>query len=138
MKNRAVQRRKKRRTIAEWPAEEPPATVVAARVKYVGSAEHKDYPSPAGVAGLRSDASRCPPYPQEQWPNLQQALRNAVERECVSREFDIGGFPRYVWGFFEGQLFEARHLGNQSGEYKAYPLEEWERPSDPREVLNDG
>ena len=34
---------------------------MARAARYVGSAEHKDYPSPAGPPRLRADATKCDP-----------------------------------------------------------------------------
>ncbi len=38
----------KRAVLAPWPDDKPPSQEVANRVRYVGSSEHKTYPSPAG------------------------------------------------------------------------------------------
>ena len=50
----------KRRAIGSWMAGES-AESVARKARYVGSAEHKGYPSAAGPPALRSDATPCDP-----------------------------------------------------------------------------
>src|SRR6266699_551723 len=107
--------RPKHSVIVPWPTGVPQPQEVAAQVTYVGSAEHKDVPSFAGNPALRSTASRCDPRYQN--PELiTDALREAIRRECVGAEFE-GVFPKYVWGWFDGQLYEARHIGGAGGQY---------------------
>jgi hypothetical protein len=48
----------------------------------------------------------------------------------VSPVFE-GGYPKYVWTWIEGALYEARHINGPQGAYKGYRLEEVERPLDP-------
>jgi len=47
-----------------------------------------------------------------------------------------GGYPRYVWTWIDGQLYEARHINGPQGSYKSYRLEEVERPLDPADRLD--
>jgi hypothetical protein len=103
-------------------------------VTYVGSAEHKSYPSPAGHPALRSDASRCDPRYTD-FQTITEILREAIRRRCVSEIFE-GEFPKYVWGWLDGQLYEARLINRMAGSYKAYPLEEIEKPTDDEGLLN--
>lgn len=68
---------------------------VVARVTYVGSGEHKTFPSFAGPPHPRADASKCDPRLADQdeltgW--LQQAIR-----EGRTGGLWEGDFPRYVW-----------------------------------------
>ncbi len=60
---------------------------------------------------------------------ITRVLREAISRGCISATFE-GGFPNYVWGWLDGQLYEARHINGPQGTYKAYMLEEFERPRD--------
>jgi hypothetical protein len=43
-----------------------------------------------------------------------------------------------VWGWLDNRLYEARHINGPQGTYKAYPLEELERPKDDQGRLNWG
>jgi hypothetical protein len=103
-------------------------------VRYVGSAEHKDYPSAAGNPALRSDASRCDTRYTD-FEAITQVLRAAIERQCASAAFEAG-FPKYVWGWLDGRLYEARLVNRSQGTYKAYPLEPIEAPKDKSGLLN--
>jgi len=123
---------RKKKAIGEWPAGQRPPREVAAQVKYVGSPEHKDYTSDAGLPSLRSDASRCDP--NLPWAEIQQALKRGIEHECVSEQFEEG-FPRFVWGWLEGRLYQARHIRGPAGTYKGWALEPFEQPDDPRDKL---
>ena len=127
-------RRPRQRVIASWPKDKPAPAGVADRTSYVGSAEHKTYPSPAGHPSLRSDASRCDPRYTD-FEQITQALREGIRRRCTSAIFD-GDFPKYVWGWLDGQLYEARLVNRQQGTYKGYPLEEVETPKDEEGLLN--
>ena len=109
---------------------EPPPDVdieaAAAAARYVGSAEHKSYPSSAGPPRLRADATPCPPTLSDA-AELTQWLRRAISARQTSGRWE-GGFPRYAWLDVEGTVYEARQLGPGSGEYKGYPLEAEQRP----------
>ena len=129
-------RRARQRVIGPWPNDKPTPADVADRASYIGSAEHKTYPSPAGHPGLRSDASRCDP----RYTDFQQitlVLREGIRRRCTSGVFE-GDFPKYVWGWLDGQLYEARLINRQQGAYKGYPLEEVDFPKDEDGLLNWG
>jgi len=88
---------------------------IAAAVRYRGSPEHKSYPSAAGPPALRSDATPCDP--QIKSHKIKAALAEAVQRGCISKTMEQG-FPRYVWGWIDGDLYEARHLNGRAGSYK--------------------
>jgi len=127
-------RRPRKRAIAPWPEDKPDPADVAARTSYVGSAEHKTFPSPAGHPALRSDATRCDPRYTD-FELITRVLRQAITRRCTSSVFD-GDFPKYVWGWLDDQLYEARLVNRDQGAYKAYPLEEAETPKDEEGLLN--
>ncbi len=127
-------RRPRQKVIAPWPDDKPEPENVAARVTYVGSAEHKSYPSPAGNPALRSDASLCDPR-YTSYEEITDVLREAIRRGCTSAVFE-GDFPKYVWGWLDGQLYEARLVNREQGWYKGYPLEEIETPQDTDNRLN--
>ena len=99
----------------------------------VGSQEHKGHPSPAGPPALRSDATPCDPGIE--WNDIDTALREAIRRRCTSTVFEQG-FPKYVWGWIDEDLYEARHLNGPAGTYKGYRLEKVEYPRDPEERLD--
>ena len=124
--------RTKRRAIGAWPPQLRPKAV-ASRARYVGSAEHKAYPSPAGPPALRSDATPCDP--KISFDAIQAALRKAINRRCVSAAFEQD-FPKYAWGWIDGRLYEARHINGPAGTYKGYEIEETEYPEDPENRLN--
>jgi hypothetical protein len=128
-------KRPRHRVISPWPEGMPAPEDVVARVRYVGSPEHKSYPSPAGPPVLRSDASRCDPRPGYDAERFTEILQEGIRRRCIGAIFE-GGFPKYVWGWVNGQLFEARHLNGPQGSCKAYPLEDVEKPDDPQNLLD--
>lgn len=127
--------RKRRRRISAWPSDVQTPEEVAERVTYVGSAEHKDHPSNAGPPALRSDATPCEPHLTRNLEVNTQALREGILRRCTSSVFE-GGFPKYVWTWIEGALYEARHINGPQGTYKGYRLEITEYPDDPQGLLN--
>lgn len=83
---------------------------------------------------MRSDASRCDPG-YTNFDQITLVLREGIRRRCTSAVFD-NGFPKYVWGWLDGQLYEARLVNRQQGTYKGYPLEEVETPKDDEDLLN--
>lgn len=126
--------RNKRRKIGSWPQDVGTPADVAARAVYLGSAEHKDHPSHVGPAALRSDATVCDPRLTKDVAANTAALRRGIERGCVSSVFE-GGFPKYVWTWIGGDLFEARHINGPQGTYKGYKLEVEEYPEDAASAL---
>jgi hypothetical protein len=60
---------------------------------------------------------------------VEAALREAVRRGRVSHDVR-GGYPRYAWGWFRGRLYKAMLINQESGWYKAWPIE-------PLEALED-
>ena len=125
-------RRPKRRAIGPWSGDASPENT-ASRARYVGSPEHKGHPSPAGPPALRSDATPCDP--RIEWDDINAALQEAIRRRCTSAVFEQG-FPKYVWGWLDSHLYEARHLNGPAGTYKGYRLEEVEYPRDPEKRLD--
>lgn len=111
-----------------------PLSTYAASADYVGSPEHKDYVNPVlnepPKPRTESDGSRCPEYPKEAWPRFTASLRAAIEAGCVAGS-DAGGWPRYVWGWHDGRLFQARHRTDPPGNrYKGWWITSEERPKD--------
>ena len=134
---RARFKRTKRRKIAAWPEGTEQPEAVAAKATYVGSAEHKGHPSHAGPPALRSDATPCEPHLTKNIDGNTLALRTGITKCCTSAVFE-GGFPKYVWTWMEGALYEARHINGPQGTYKGYRLEPSEYPLDPDELLDWG
>lgn len=126
-------RRKKKDVIDEWPAGLPDPDTLIQRIRYVGSAEHKDYPSFAGDPALRSDASRCDPAITRD--QAESVLKKAIRLRCVSPQQE-NGFPRYAWGWLDGRLYQARLINREQGHYKAWPIEDIEAPADPHRRLS--
>jgi hypothetical protein len=135
---RRAARVSKEKRLAEGFADGAVLRSAATQATYLGSIEHKTYRSPAGDPRPRGDASKCPRLEEHRWPDLTAALRAAIRIGCVSETFDPGGFPRYVWGRFEGQLYEARHLVTPAGAYKAFPIEPFELPSGTMQRMERG
>jgi hypothetical protein len=114
-----------RRRIVD-PPDDVSLIELARRTSYVGSAEHKTYPSFAGAPRLRADASKCDPKfadPEE----ITQWLRDSIKAGWVGAPWE-GDFPRYVWHRRDGVIYEARLVNQELGQYKGYPLEPSEWP----------
>src|SRR2546421_1281 len=86
--------RPRRRSVAAAPAGIDLADV-AAHASYVGSPEHKTYPSFAGLPRLRADATRCDPAMADR-ETLTRWLRAAIAAGSIGEPWE-GRFPRYVW-----------------------------------------
>ena len=127
-------KRRKRHAIGSWTSGEITDRVARA-ARYVGSAEHKAYPSSAGPPALRSDATPCDP--KLSFDNIRTALVEGIRRGCISAVMEQG-FPKYVWGWIDGDLYEARHINGPAGTYKGYRLLESEYPRDPMGRLDWG
>ena len=116
--------------IEQWPADLPAPQVVANSCWYVGSEEHKKYPLADGFDDVlphpRFGASMCPPSVTKDM--AEEALREAVRRECVSAAF-TGMYPRWVWAWVAGQPFAARLTNRTRGEYKGWPVDLEELPT---------
>ena len=100
---------------------------LAGRATYVGSPEHKSSRSFAGHPRPRATASICDPKLADSQDQITGWLRDSVRRVQVSGVWD-GEFPKYVWGEVDGQLYEARLVNREQGQYKGYPLLPEQRP----------
>ena len=107
----------------------------AASASYIGSPEHKTYPSFAGPPKLRSDATPCPQEFKDA-SIIQTWLREEIRQGNVSAYRDQGTFPRYVWGRRGNRWFEARLVNAQSGAYKGYPVTEESIPNELRKRVS--
>lgn len=95
----------------------------ASTVRYIGSAEHKTYPSFAGSPKLRSDATPCPRELNDA-KEIESWLRQAISLGQVSAYRDQDTYPRYVWSKHHDQWYEARLVNAVAGDYKGYPVTE--------------
>ncbi|WP_143663611.1 hypothetical protein [Streptomyces sp. NRRL B-24085] len=93
---------------------------LAKRTQYVGSAEHKSYPSFAGPPRLRADASRCDPSLTDR-DEITEWLREGFSLGNIGELFE-GEFPRYVWVKRGNIVYEGRLVNREQGHYKGYPL----------------
>jgi hypothetical protein len=134
-KHRYRKRRKGEGLIQEWPADAANPELLATKVRYVGSNEHKARPLDPSYGfdpDLRSGASRCDPGIRRE--QAEQALQAAVRLRCVSEQFE-GEFPRYVWARLDGRPYVARLINREAGSYKGWPVEEFELPLDREQRL---
>ncbi len=99
---------------------------VAVRVRYVGSPEHKDTITSAGMSRPRPDASICP-RPTNDMDRATGWLQSAIRSGWTGDRWE-GGFPRYVWHKHRDTVFEARLINRGNGTYKGYPLSDHEWP----------
>ena len=122
---RATRRKRpRRRVILALP--EVDLDVLAERVTYVGSAEHKDVPSFAGQPRLRADASCCPRDIVDV-KLVRGWLCSAIRKGATGTPWE-GEFPRCVWYKRDETVFEGRLVNREAGTYKGYPLNEDEWP----------
>jgi hypothetical protein len=107
------------------PPEGVDLVLLAERASYVGSSEHKTFPSFAGPFNPRADASKCDPQLTDQ-EELTRWLREAIVAGQAGQLWE-GDFPRYVWCKQGDVTYEARLSNPELGQYKGYPLEPDER-----------
>ena len=116
------------RRLCEAPPEEVDLSALAEAARYVGSPEHKTYPSVAGPPRPRADASKCDKALDGKEEDPTAWLQQAIRKGMVGFPWE-GRFPRYVWYHdYDGDVvYEARLVNRGNGEYKGYPLlrEEW-------------
>lgn len=118
-------RRPRRRQIAA-PPEGKNLVSAARRAKYVGSVEHKEVASPAGLPKPRADATICPLVTKRDFARATRWLKDALASGNVGAPW-YGAFPRYAWRR-EGEIvYEAFLVNSAAGEYKGWPLAD---PSD--------
>lgn len=109
---------------------DPPDGVVlselASRARYVGSSEHKSFPSFAGPPKRRADATKCDPSLSDA-DEITSWLRAGLAAGQVGAPWE-GRFPRYVWYRVEDVCYEARLVNRHAGEYKGWSVEVSEFP----------
>jgi hypothetical protein len=100
---------------------------LAVRATYVGSPEHKTYPSFAGPPAPRADATKCDPSFTDA-AVLTGWLREAIRDGQVGGVWEEGTFPRYVWCRREGEAYQARVVNAEQGTYKGWRIASEEEP----------
>ncbi len=93
---RAPKRKRPPHRRVVYPGAEVNLAEIARRARYVGSPEHKDTMSFAGLPRPRSDASICDRHLSEDLELVTQWLRTAIQRGAVGGMWE-GDFPRYAW-----------------------------------------
>lgn len=121
----------KRVKICDWPAGVPTPDEVADRVTDTGNPKHKTYPSPAGPAAQRADAAKCDRYAADDWPQLLDALRQAIRARSVSAF--RGDFPFRAWVWINGVLHKARLTNEATGDDHGFPINDPTQYPDPLE-----
>ena len=130
LKQRYRKKKKGDGLVQEWPSDAANPELLATKVQYIGSNEHKSRPLDPSYdfdPALRSDASRCAPSITRK--QADDALKAAIRRRCVSEQFE-GAFPRYAWAWLEGRPYIARLINREAGSYKGHPIETSELPMD--------
>lgn len=94
--------------------------VLASHVRYVGSVEHKNYPSFAGTPRPRADATLCDPRFKDDAP-LTEILAEGIRNGMIGAPWE-GDYPRYVWAEIDDEWYEARLVNSGLGHYKGYRL----------------
>jgi len=122
---RSPGRRRPRKDDQLPPESDVDLDLMAEKVTYVISPEHKDYLTSAGPGKLRSDASACPR--NLDFDEVLNWLKAAIRGRCVSADFD-GDFPKYVWTRVNDRVYEGRLTNSGLGGYKGYPIHDYEAP----------
>lgn len=120
----------KQSEIVDWPADIGPSNILAQLVTFTGNPQHKTYPTPAGPPALKADKAKCWRFPEENWPDLLDALRRAIRAECIG--YFRGRFPSRAWVWINDVLHEARLTNPETGDYHGFPLNDsrdYPRPS---------
>jgi hypothetical protein len=119
-------RRPSLRARADAPAEVD-LRELASLVNYMGSAEHKDFLSPAGPPKLRSDATRCPH--NIDFEEAERWLREAIASGDVGGPWIGRPFPQLAWKRVGDAVYEARLSNSEQGWYHGYPIDRTEWPT---------
>jgi hypothetical protein len=114
---RTPSRRERRRQLCDTGDVDLEA--IAGRVTYVGSAEHKTYPSAAGRPRRRADATKCDPRLHGDFGRLTEWLRSGIRKGYIAAPWE-GDFPRYAWAEIDGTWYEARLVNSVQGTYKGW------------------
>jgi len=124
---RAIKRQRPRRREPFKGLSQQELQDLAGRASYIGSPEHKDIPSPAGHPRPRADASICDRSISRDFTTPTEWLRAAIRSGNIGCPME-GDFPRYAWYKNGTDLYEARLVNRDNGQYKGFPLERFEWP----------
>lgn len=124
---RAPRRRRPRPRTVDASISAEALLAISERASYVGSQEHKDTPSFAGMPRPRVDASLCSRALADEQALLDAWLKTAIREGRVGPPWE-GEFPRYVWHATHAAFYEARLVNRGLGQYKGYPVDESEFP----------
>src|SRR5580765_5153276 len=122
---RAPRRRHPRATRQLQPSRPDKLPELARQATYILTPEHKDYLTTAGPGKLRSDATACPR--DLDFAEVESWLKETIEAGKVSADTD-NGFPRYAWARVGDLVYEARLSNSGLGQYKGYPIHDYEAP----------
>ena len=132
MLNGERSRARKRLKIGSWTSDQSPEEV-ADRARYLGSGEHKSYPSAAGPAALRFGNTPCDP--KYRWNKYGRPFAKVFAGN-VSDETSNTGFRSYVWGWIGKTLYLGRHINGPAGAYKGFEVDLADYPDDPEGRLD--
>jgi hypothetical protein len=119
-------RRSQRRSACQLPEGRDLSDLISG-VRYVGSTEHKSYPSAAGQPALRSDATPCD-HRIGTFEDFEEWLRQGIADGRIGAPWEGSpGYPRYVWFEMTGVCYEGRLVNRVLGQYKGYGLTGSER-----------
>lgn len=115
---------------------------LCARLRYVGSSNHKLRPADYGFHpshNPRPSKSPCDAVRAVLLAEASELMRRGIKLGMVSR-FDEGGVPKYIWAVDDANdVYEAKtkpeletdyhgyRLGEDEREMRAYILKEWKR-----------
>lgn len=127
MNVRAPQRRRPLRRAPGPIRTDVDLSEIAERVSYVGSGEHKTFPSFAGPPQPQADATKCDPALGDK-DELTRWLQTAIIKGQIGGQWD-NDFPRYAWLRIGDVYYEARLVNKVLGQYKGYSLVRSEWPT---------
>jgi hypothetical protein len=123
------QRSSKRGQLTDWPEGFGTPDEIAKVVQLRGNTEHKTYPTRFGPPANYADKSKCDQFAEKDWPQLEEALREAIRSGIVG--IFRGNFPSRAWVWINETLHEARLENHLLGHYHGYPLDPPGYPASP-------
>lgn len=104
--------------------------ILVARLRHVGSANHKLHPGNYGFTppqNPRPSKSPCDARRPVSFDEAAALFRRGIELGLIS-PIAAGGAPKYVWSVDgETQVYEAKSHGDGGGGYHGYRLEDDDR-----------
>jgi hypothetical protein len=140
-KKATASRRVMKRSIRAAPLSAAERAYLDAYATYEGSPFHKRNPGDFGLtppAAPRADKTLCDEAAVFKKDVARALLSKAIEGGIVSDGEGSPGFPKELWVFDDGHVFEAIYGGSKIGAYHGYPVrtnepffdelvEEWNR-----------